>query len=123
MMASQSEIVTHESSRLNSLGIPYQFIHVSDGKPVVIVDKMTMNHIITARKSGTDLEGLFICNLGEKQWAASAILNGQHVFSKNLTECKAYRTVLGYSVGHYTRNTRYIGQDPVFRKPKRKTRC
>lgn len=60
-MATQSEIAIHESRRLNSLGIPYQFIHISDGKPVVIVDPMTMDNIVARRKSGTDLDGLFIC--------------------------------------------------------------
>lgn len=120
MNCDDSDVIYQESLRLNDLGIPYDHIHCSDGKPVVTVDRDTMLSIISMRNRGEVFDGNFISCKGS-EWSASFIdQTGKHQVRSGLTECKAYRWVLGYPVGHYTRHSRYAGQTEYTRTRKQR---
>ena len=123
MNSADTKIIDMESSRLESLGIPYDHIHCSDGKPIVTVDQETMKSIIAMRDDGQTVSGLFISHTGKDWMASMTDKSGNPQHMSGLTECKAYRWVLGYPIGHSARHSRYLGQ-PCYkrsRKTRRKT--
>ena len=119
MNPNESKVIMQESERLESLGIRYDHIHCSDGKAVVTVDLDTIRDIIEKRDQGETISGLFISNIGH-DWVASKVdESGNHTCRGGLTECKAYRWVLGYPVGTKERRSRYAGQ-PDYRNQRKK---
>lgn len=120
MNSMEQQVISEESSRLDSLGIPYDHIHCSDGKPVVTVNVDVLKSIIHQRDQGEKIKGLFICFNGE-EWLASKMDDSGASHRSGLTECKAYRWVLGYPIGHYSRNSYYIG-GPEFKTHRKKGR-
>lgn len=117
----ECELLSEESARLNTLGIPYKHIMISDGKPIVIVPHDVMSVIISERDTGKKLPGLFVSENGCK-WTASRIVHGKHEHRSGLTECKAFRWTLGYPIGESERRSRYAGQTPYTRSRKKKRR-
>ena len=121
MNSNESQVIIKESSRLDSMGIPYDHIHCSEGKPVVTVTKDVLQSIISMRDQGEHIPGLFISYDG-KEWIASKIdESGNLLHRSGLTECKAYRWVLGYPIGHRDRNSHYAG-GPIYRTKRKKRR-
>lgn len=115
------ELLSKESARMNTLGIPYKHIMISDGKPVVIVPHDVMSVIINERDNGKKLPGLFVSENNSK-WTASRIMHGKHEHRSGLTECKAFRWTLGYPIGETQRKWRYAGQTPYTNTRKKKKR-
>ena len=121
-MSRPPDIALSESQRLNQLGIPFNFIHVSENKPIVIVDDSVLKSIVMSRRSGNPIPGLFISNVADKDWSATIINSeGKCEYKTHLTESKAYRMALGYMIGRKSVHTRYVGQQPK-RKPKTRHR-
>ena len=119
MNSIESQVIIKESSRLESLGIPYDHIHCSEGKAIVTVKRDVMNSIISMRDQGKIIKGSFIAFNGN-EWVASVMDDsGKHRHRSGLTECRAYRWVLGYPVGRKDRHFRYSGQ-PNYRNSRRK---
>ena len=119
MNPTDSKVITEESMRLDSLGIPYDHIHCSEGKPVVTVKEDTLRNIMSMRDQGQNITGLFISYNG-KEWLASILDDSGSVQHRSgLTECKAYRWVLGYPIGHYVRDSYFVG-GPAFKTHRKK---
>lgn len=119
MNPTDSQIVFDETSRLESLGIPFEHVHCSDGKAVVTVSPDILSSIMRKRDQGDSIPGLFISYNGH-EWLASMIdESGQAHHRSGLTECKAYRWVLGYPIGHCSRDSYFVG-GPIFRKRRKK---
>ena len=117
----ESQVISEESTRLESMGIPYDHIHCSDGRPVVTVSEDVLRTIMSLRDQGQPITGLFISYNG-KEWLASKMdESGEVHHKKGLTECKAYRWVLGYPIGHYVRTSYYIG-GPQFKTTRKRSR-
>lgn len=113
---SNSDIVGKESARLKHLGIEYEHIQSADGMPVVTVNTSVMSRIVSSRDSGDLIKGRFVCQTGTGHWSASFIdSNGEHSFRDDLSECLAYRFVLGYRIGRMRQLSRYKGQAPPLR--------
>lgn len=109
-------IISTESSRLAMMNLPYRHINVLDNKPVVLVDGDMMDRIVGIRDSGVKLNGLFVSSDDKGRWSASYVDDdGIHHHRSGLTECKAYRWVLGYPIGRKPLNSHYSGSKP-FRK-------
>ena len=120
-MTDKSEIVTDESIRLGSLGIPFLFINCYEGHAVSVLDAKTLKTIIQKRNNGIMVSGRFVAMVEPGRWIASYIDDdGIHRHGHNLTESKAYRLVLGYQIGKKTSHTRYAGQPQV--RPIRKSK-
>ena len=120
MNPNEVELLSRESERMNTLGIPYKHINISDGKAIVIVPSDVMNVIISERDGGKTLPGLFISENG-KHWTASRMVRGKHEHRSGLSECLAYRWTLGYPIGTAQRRSRYAGQTP-YRNTRKKTK-
>lgn len=122
MMTNEVDIMSKEIARLQSMGIPYKYVNISDGQPVVIVNPDVMDMIIAHRDHGVKIQGLFVCDDG-KHWTASRLRRGVHEHRSDLTECLAFRWALGYPIGTTDRRSRYAGQTPYKRSKKPKKRA
>lgn len=119
-MSTTSDVALMESERLNKLGIPFNFIHVTDDIPIVIVDETTIKNIVMSRRSGQGIPGNFIAQ-SNGQWSATIIdAEGKCQYKTHLTESKAHRMALGIRIGKTPYHTRYVGQVPK-RTPKKRT--
>lgn len=120
MSPNEVELLSRESERMATLGIPYRHIRISDGRAIVIVPSDVMSVIIAERDGGKNIPGLFIAENGCK-WTASRMAHGKHEHRSGLTECLAYRWTLGYPIGPTQRRSRYAGQTP-YRNSRKKTK-
>lgn len=101
-------IVNRERRYLEDCNIPFNFIKVRDGHPIVIVDANTLYNIYHRHLYGETITGRFIA-LGEKGWIAYCHTEGEPRInlSEKLTEVNATRFVLGETIGHAPRRGRY----------------
>lgn len=103
------QIILDEKGRLDALGIGYDYVMCLDGKPVAIVDPVTMAEV---RQAGID--GRFVSS-NQKGWDAFRSDDGNADYIDRLTECRAFRWVLGYEIGKKPMDCKYSGQ-PAFRR-------
>lgn len=103
------QIILNEKERLDALGIGYDYVMCLDGKPVAIVDPITMADV-----RGTDVEGRFV-SAGIKGWNALRSIDGSTAYMEKLTECRAFRYALGYEIGKKPMDCKYSGQ-PAFKR-------
>lgn len=114
-----SSLINTERKRLNYIGIPYIHIHVIEGIPIAILSSEEFSKIVERRNNGDQLPGHFITQ-SDKGWSASYIdKEGRHHSHDKLTECRAYRWILGYPIGHAKKKSRYKGGPTC--KPRKKT--
>lgn len=93
-----------EQVRMDSLDIPYRYVHMTEHTPVVIVTPETLADVV--RRS---IDGRFVAQDDDGVW--SCAVNG--VFKGGLTEYYAYSEVLGYSYGRAKSEGRYKGYYPL----------
>ena len=106
-------IIDSESKRLEMMNLPFMHINVLDRKPVVLVDDDMMDRIIGIRDSGVQLRGLFVSMNKNGTWSASYLdHDGIHHHRSDMTECRAYRWVLGYPIGRKPLTSKYSGGTP-----------
>ena len=115
-MSTKSEIVTREEARLRRVGIQWEYIHVVDNVPVVIVSEETMKGILSERENGQVFRSRFVCADNKGKWIASYVDDADvHHTRDDLTERLAYRYVLGYKIGRDKQTSRYAGYTPKYR--------
>ena len=116
-----AETIDTEKNRLKRIGIPYLYVRYTEGIPVAILEPNVFSGIVNRRNNGDQLTGYFICEDNGK-WSVSFIdLEGRHMYRDKLTECKAYRWLLGYPIGTAPRYSKYKGQPPYrVRRPRKK---
>lgn len=101
-------IVDREKRYLRENNIPFRFIKVRGGHPIVIVESDILYDIYNRHLYGSTLTGRFIAQ-GEKGWIAYCHTEGEPRInlSEKLTEVNATRFVLGETIGHAPRRGRY----------------
>ena len=100
---------------MDALGIGYDYVMCLDGKPVAIVDPLTMADV-----RNMDVDGRFVSS-GIKGWNALRSTDGSTDYMEKLTECRAFRYVLGYEIGKKKMDCKYSGQ-PAFKRTRTASR-
>lgn len=110
-MSSESEIKRMEMERMTTNGIPFEFVHMTEGKPVVIVPYETLCDLSWVRR----IPGLFVARDAKGKWAYAVVgEDGLIDSNRGMSECCAYRGVLGYAVGRSRMEGRYKGYYPQY---------
>lgn len=88
--------------------IPYRFITIRNGRPVIIVDNSTFYDIMDRNLEGDCIEGRFITQ-GEKGWAAFVKEDGESKFrlKEDMTEYQASCFIQGIEYGRKPKTTRF----------------
>ncbi len=101
-------IVDREKNYLRENNVPFRFIKVRGGYPIIIVESDILYDIYDRHLFGDTLNGRYIAQ-SEKGWIAYCHIDGQTRInlSEKLTEVNATRFVLGETIGHAPRRGRY----------------
>lgn len=110
-MSNDTEIKRETMERMTTSGVPYEYVHMTEGRPVVIVSPETLADLMW--RHGVD--GRFVARDVKGKWSYAVIEDGAQVDSQHgLSECCAYRGVLGYAVGRARMEGRYKGYYPQY---------
>ena len=88
--------------------IPYRYITIRDGLPVIIVDYNTFDRILNGDKNGGKIVGRFIAQ-GERGWSGYCCEDGlaKYNIREKMTEYQATCFVIGQQFGRKPRTTRF----------------
>lgn len=104
----RDSMIQSSKEYLNDKKIPYRFITIRDGLPVIIVDNETFYGIIDRNLEGDSIEGRFLAQ-GEKGWSAYVKSDGKSRFTlqENMTEYQASCFIAGIEYGRKKKKTRF----------------
>lgn len=93
---------------LRSKKIPYRFITIRNGHPVVIVDNSTFYDIMGRNLEGDCIEGRFLAQ-GENGWAAYVKEDSESRFrlKEDMTEYQASCFIQGIEYGRKPKTSRF----------------
>lgn len=111
-----AESISKEKRRLKRLKIPYLCVRYANGIIIVKLSPEIFNQIVSRRENGDPVKGYFLSE-NDGKWSASFIdRDGRHKHKDKLTECRAFRWILGFPIERPKRNYRYAGQRPYTRR-------
>lgn len=101
-------LVNKTRKYLKKMGIPFRFIKIRAGHPIVIVDRDVLYEIKDRSLTGTRITGRYLAQ-GEKGWIVYADTDALYKmdFSEKLSEVNATRLVLGEEIGRTPKRGRY----------------
>ena len=101
-------LVASTKRYLETLRIPFRFIKIRSGHPIVIVDRDTLYDIVDRSLTGHPIEGRYLAQ-GERGWIVYAESEdvSRRDFSERLSEVSATRYALGEDIGRTPKRGRY----------------
>lgn len=104
------KLIEDTKKYLKKKKVPYRFITIRDGLPVVIVDEDTFYKLLDRSLDGRCITGRFIAQ-GENGWSAYYSEDEMRSFNlmEGMTEYEASRFVLSQEFGRKPKTSRYAG--------------
>ncbi len=106
----KKKLIEDTKKYLNKKKVPYRYITIRDGVPVIIVDNDTFYKLLDRTLDGRCIVGRFITQ-GENGWSAYYSEDEFRKFNlmENMTEYEASRFVLSQEFGRKPKTSRYAG--------------